>query len=61
MPIPLVGVTSCLKSRDDFHFHSVGAKYVDAVVLRRRRHAGPDPGDRASASTRTICSTASTA
>ena len=32
MPAPLVGVTSCLKSRDDFHFHSVGDKYVDAVV-----------------------------
>lgn len=29
---PLVGVTSCLKTRDDFHFHSVGDKYVDAVV-----------------------------
>ena len=32
MPTPLVGVTSCLKTRDDFHFHSVGDKYVDAVV-----------------------------
>jgi putative glutamine amidotransferase len=31
-PTPLVGVTSCLKTRDDFHFHSVGDKYVDAVV-----------------------------
>ena len=29
---PLVGVTSCLKARDEFHFHSVGEKYVDAVV-----------------------------
>lgn len=29
---PLVGVTSCLKSRDEVHFHSVGDKYVDAVV-----------------------------
>ena len=36
MPTPLVGVTSCLKSRDEFHFHSVGDKYVDAVVARRR-------------------------
>lgn len=33
MPAPLVGVTACLKSRDEFHFHSVGAKYVEAVVL----------------------------
>ncbi len=32
MPTPLVGVTSCFKTRDDFHFHSVGNKYVDAVV-----------------------------
>ena len=32
MPTPLVGVTSCFKTRDDFHFHSVGSKYVDAVV-----------------------------
>lgn len=32
MPAPLVGVTSCFKSRDDFHFHSVGDKYVNAVV-----------------------------
>ena len=30
---PLVGVTSCLKSRDEVHFHSVGDKYVDAVVV----------------------------
>jgi putative glutamine amidotransferase len=30
--IPLVGVTSCLKPRDQAHFHSVGDKYVDAVV-----------------------------
>jgi len=29
---PLIGVTSCLKSRDEVHFHSVGDKYVDAVV-----------------------------
>jgi hypothetical protein len=28
--LPLVGVTACLKSRDEFHFHSVGTKYVDA-------------------------------
>jgi putative glutamine amidotransferase len=35
MPAPtsLIGVTSCLKSRDEFHFHSVGDKYVDAVVV----------------------------
>jgi putative glutamine amidotransferase len=32
LPIPLVGVTSCLKPRDASHFHSVGDKYVDAVV-----------------------------
>ena len=31
--LPLVGVTACLKSRDEFHFHSVGTKYVDAVVV----------------------------
>ena len=39
MPIPLVGVTSCLKSRDEFQFHSVGAKYVDAVVCGAARDA----------------------
>jgi putative glutamine amidotransferase len=33
MPAPLIGVTACLKSRDEFVFHSVGAKYVEAVVL----------------------------
>ena len=33
VPSALVGVTSCLKPRDDFHFHSVGEKYVEAVVL----------------------------
>jgi putative glutamine amidotransferase len=32
MPTPLVGVTSCLKSADGFHFHSVRDRYVDAVV-----------------------------
>lgn len=32
MPNPLVGVTSCLRTRDEVHFHSVGDKYVDAVV-----------------------------
>jgi len=32
-PTPLIGVTSCLKSRDEVHFHSVGDKYVDAVVV----------------------------
>ena len=32
LPSPLVGVTSCLKPRDHSHFHSVGDKYVDAVV-----------------------------
>lgn len=31
-PPPLIGVTSCLKPRDELHFHSVGEKYVDAVV-----------------------------
>lgn len=31
-PAPLVGVTSCLKPRDGLHFHSVGDKYVEAVV-----------------------------
>ncbi len=31
-PTPLIGVTSCLKPRDGIHFHSVGEKYVDAVV-----------------------------
>ena len=33
MPAPLIGVTACLKSRDEFMFHSVGARYVEAVVL----------------------------
>ena len=32
LPTPLVGVTSCVKTRDEVHFHSVGEKYVDAVV-----------------------------
>ncbi len=32
LPAPLVGVTACLKTRDGFHFHSVGEKYVDAVA-----------------------------
>jgi putative glutamine amidotransferase len=32
LPTPLVGVTACLKSRDEVHFHSVGDKYVDGVV-----------------------------
>jgi putative glutamine amidotransferase len=32
LPTPLVGVTSCVKTRDEVHFHSVGDKYVDAVV-----------------------------
>jgi len=32
-PTPLIGVTSCLKSRDEVHFHSVGDKYVNAVVV----------------------------
>jgi putative glutamine amidotransferase len=31
-PTPLIGVTSCLKPRDGLHFHTVGEKYVDAVV-----------------------------
>lgn len=31
--LPLIGVTACLKPRDDIHFHSVGEKYVDAVVV----------------------------
>ena len=31
-PMPLIGITSCLKPRDELHFHSVGDKYVDAVV-----------------------------
>lgn len=31
--MPLVGVTSCLKPRDEIHFHSVGEKYVDAVAV----------------------------
>ncbi len=30
--MPLIGITSCLKPRDELHFHSVGEKYVDAVV-----------------------------
>lgn len=29
---PLVGITSCLKRSDHAHSHSVGDKYVDAVV-----------------------------
>ncbi len=32
LPMPLIGVTSCLKPRDELHFHSVGEKYVDAVA-----------------------------
>ena len=32
LPTPLIGVTSCLKPRDEIYFHSVGEKYVDAVV-----------------------------
>ncbi len=32
LPLPLVGITSCLKLRDELHFHSVGEKYVDAVA-----------------------------
>lgn len=32
-PPPLIGITSCLKPRDELHFHSVGEKYVDAVVV----------------------------
>ena len=31
-PTPLVGVTACLKARDEIHFHSVGEKYVEAVA-----------------------------
>lgn len=31
-PVPLVGITSCLKPRDELHFHSVQDKYVDAIV-----------------------------
>lgn len=31
--LPLIGVTACFKPRDDIHFHSVGEKYVDAVVV----------------------------
>ncbi len=33
LPTPLIGVTSCLKPRDGLHFHTVGDKYVEAVVL----------------------------
>jgi putative glutamine amidotransferase len=29
---PLIGVTACLKERDGFAFHSVGERYVDAVI-----------------------------
>lgn len=29
---PLIGVTACLKAGDGMSFHSVGEKYVDAVV-----------------------------
>jgi len=32
-PTPLIGVTSCLKPRDGLHFHTVGDKYVEAVVV----------------------------
>lgn len=32
-PTPMIGVTSCLKPRDGLHFHTVGDKYVEAVVL----------------------------
>ena len=31
-PAPLIGVTSCLKPRDEVRLPSVGDKYVDAVV-----------------------------
>src|SRR5918911_3679268 len=31
--LPLVGITACLKPRDEAHFHTVGDKYVDAVVV----------------------------
>ena len=31
-PRPLVGITACLKERDESYFHSVQRKYVDAVV-----------------------------
>jgi len=30
---PLIGVTSCLKPRDGLHFHTVGDKYVEAVII----------------------------
>jgi putative glutamine amidotransferase len=33
VPRPLVGITACLKERDETYFHSVQRKYVDAVVL----------------------------
>jgi putative glutamine amidotransferase len=33
LPRPIVGVTACLKERDESFFHSVQRKYVDAVVL----------------------------
>ena len=29
---PLIGVTACLKARDEVTFHSVGERYVDAVI-----------------------------
>jgi putative glutamine amidotransferase len=31
-PRPLIGVTACLKQRDESFFHSVQRKYVDAVI-----------------------------
>ena len=30
---PFVGITACLKPRDEAHFHTVQDKYVDAVLL----------------------------
>ncbi|MCP6468072.1 gamma-glutamyl-gamma-aminobutyrate hydrolase family protein, partial [Klebsiella pneumoniae] len=32
-PTPLIGDTSCHKPRDGLHFHTVGDKYVEDVVL----------------------------
>jgi putative glutamine amidotransferase len=32
-PRPFIGVTACLKERDESFFHSVQKKYVDAVIM----------------------------
>ena len=54
MPSPLVGVTACLKSRDEFVFHSVGDEVCRSGRAGRRRDAAADPGDRPEARSRPL-------